>query len=88
MEKYQPAMALREYMLEGNSVSLLEAILLFGVQNPNAEFTRMKRDGFLVKAGKVPMVKIIRRLNEFTTCVPPAQLPAKEIVLTEYWISK
>ena len=36
MAKFRPSVALREHMLEGHPVSLLEAILLFGVQNPNA----------------------------------------------------
>jgi hypothetical protein len=86
--KYQPAMALREYMLEGNRVSLLEAMLLFGVQAPNAELTRMKRMGFLIKAQKAPMAKIIRRINKFTVCEVPKNLPYLEIYLTEYWVSK
>ena len=61
--KYQPAMALREHMLEGNRVSVLEAMLLFGVQNPNAEITRLKKDGFLVKSQRASMAKIILRIN-------------------------
>lgn len=75
-------------MLAGNPVSLLEAILLFGVQNPNAEFTRMKKGGFLVKSRRVPMAKIIKRINEYTICKVPSDLPYLEINLTEYWISR
>lgn len=85
---FQPALALREHMLNGNRVSLLEAILLFGVQNPNAELTRLKKDGFLVKSERVSMAKIIRRLNEYTTCSTPNNLPYKEIQMSEYWISR
>ncbi|MFZ4380925.1 MAG: helix-turn-helix domain-containing protein [Sandarakinorhabdus sp.] len=79
---------MREYLLEGNRVSLLEAMLLFGVQNPNAEFTRLKKDGFVVKSGRVSMAKIIRRLNEVAVCQPPPALPYKEIFMTEYWIGR
>ena len=86
--KYQGAMALREHMLGGHRVSLLEAILLFGVQNPNAEFTRMKRDGFLIKSERASMAKIIRRTNEYTICKVPKDLPYKEIYMTEYWVSR
>ena len=86
--KFQPASALREHMLEGHRVSLLEAILLFGVQGPNAELGRMKKDGFLIKSQRVPMAKIIRRINEFTVCKVPENLPYREIKLTEYWVSK
>ncbi len=87
-EGYKPAMALREHMLEGHHVSLLDAMLLFGVQNPNAELNRMKEDGFLIKSQKVPMARIIRRLNEYTICKVPENLPYREIQMTEYWISR
>lgn len=81
-------MALREHLLEGHKVTLLEAMLIFGVQNPNAELARMKRDGFLVKSQKASMAKVLRRINESTVCKAPAGLPVAEIQLTEYWISK
>lgn len=81
-------MALREHILEGNRVSLLEAMLLFGVQNPNAELTRLRKMGFLVKSQKVPMAKIIRRINEYTVFKVPKNLPYTEIHFTEYWVSK
>ena len=86
--KYQPAMAFREHMLEGHHISPLEAMLLFGVLAPNAELTRMKKNGFLIKSQRVSMAKIIRRINEFTPCKPPDNLPYKEIQMTEYWVSK
>lgn len=85
---FQPALALREHMLGGNKVSLLEAIMLFGVQNPNAELARLKKDGFLIKSERVSMAKVIRRINEFAKCHPPENLPYKEIFLREYWISR
>lgn len=88
MTKFQPAMALREHMLEGHRVSILEAILVFGVQSLNAELARLKKDGFLVKSEKVSMAKVLRRANELASCSPPKNLPFKEIVVTEYWISR
>lgn len=81
-------MALREHMLEGHKVSLLEAILIFGVQAPNAEFARMKKAGFLIKSQRTSMAKIIRRINEYTVCKVPKGLPYAEIHMTEYWVSK
>ena len=87
-QKYQAAMALREHMLAGHRVSLLEAILLFGVQAPNAEFARMKKDGFLIKSQRASMAKILRRINESTVCKTPQGLPYTEIHMTEYWVSK
>lgn len=81
-------MALREHMLNGHKISLLEAMLLFGVQNPNAELTRMRKDGFLVKSQRVPFAKIIRRINEHAVCKLPEGIPYAEIAFTEYWISR
>ena len=86
--KFEPALALREHMLEGNPVTLLEAILLFGVQGPNAEFARMKKDGLFVKNRRIPMAKALRRINDFAVCKPPENLPSHEIFLTEYFVSK
>ena len=88
MPKFQPSLALREHMLEGNRVSLLEALLVFGVQNLNAELARLKKDGFLIKSDSVSMAKVIRRANEFAVCQPPSALPFREIAMTEYWISR
>lgn len=75
-------------MLEGHRVSLLEAVLVFGVQNLNAELTRLRKDGFLIKSERVSMAKVVRRTNELALCKPPENLPFKEIVMTEYWISR
>ena len=84
--KYQPVSALREHMLEGNHVSILEAILLFGVQSPNVTFTQFKKEGFRIESQKVSMAKILRRTNQFAICKPPENLPYKEIFVSEYWI--
>jgi len=88
MATFQPSVALREHMLEGHRVSLLEAILIFGVQSLNAELARLKKDGFLIRSEKVSMAKVLRRTNEYASCRPPDNLPFKEIVMTEYWISR
>jgi hypothetical protein len=88
MPKFQASLALREHMLEGHRVSLLEAILVFGVQSLNAELARLKKDGFFIKDEKVSMAKVLRRANEYAVCRPPDNLPFKEIVMTEYWISR
>ncbi|TPG13067.1 hypothetical protein EAH84_06530 [Sphingomonas oligophenolica] len=88
MSRFQPSVALREHMLEGHRVSLLEALLVFGVQNLNAELARLKKDGFLIKSEVVSMAKVVRRANSFASCQPPSALPFREIAMTEYWISR
>ena len=52
--------AMRSHMLGGEPISVLEAVLLFGVQNPNAEMTRMKKDGYLIGRQKVRMAKFCK----------------------------
>ena len=86
MPNYRSSDAMREHMLDGNLLSMLEAAILFGVGNPNAEITRMKKAGFSIKSRRVPMTKILMRTNKFAQCKPPNDLPHKEILMTEYWI--
>ncbi|MGC6496318.1 MAG: hypothetical protein ACON4I_00225 [Candidatus Puniceispirillaceae bacterium] len=86
--KYRPADALKEHMLSGNKISLIEAMLLFGVQNPNADLARLKKLGFIINSESVPMIKVITRLNRYMICVPPSNLPQREVKMTEYWISR
>ena len=88
MPKFEPAFALKEHLLEGHRVSLLEAQLLFGVQSLNAELGRMKKDGFKIEIQSVPMAKVLRRINEYAVCKPPPQLPVREIMVSEYWVSQ
>ena len=86
---YQPHLALKEHMLEGHRVSILEASLLFGVQGFNRLITNFKRDRFLVKSERVPMAKVLRRINSFgATCQPPKGLPVRDIEVMEYWFSR
>ena len=84
---YSGAPALLAHMLEGHRVSLLEAMIMFGVQSPNAEFGRMKKAGHLIQRKRVPMAKVLRRMNQYCSVAPPAELPIREITMTEYWIS-
>ena len=88
MTKFSGKDALLTHMLEGNFISILEAMLLFGVANPSAEFTRMRKSGYFIKSRRVPFSKIIRRINTFTTCEVPKEIPHKEILMSEYWINK
>jgi len=86
MSKYSAPDALRTFLLEGNPVSVLEATLLFGVQSARYEMLRLKKEGYIVKKQRVPMIKILARLNGMAVCQPPSNLPVREILMTEYWI--
>ena len=87
-KKYGNTMALKEHMLQGNKLSRLESLLLFGVQNYTAVLSTIKQDGYILKSQKVPMAKILKRINKYTKCHPPKNLPVIEIIMTEWWISR
>ena len=86
--KYQPNLGLREHMLEGNRISVLEAFLLFGVQNFRANLSNFKKEGFIIKSDHCSMAKIIRRINNHTVCKCPKSLPIKEIKVMEWWFNQ
>ncbi len=88
MHSFSSRDALIEHMNDGNSVSLLEAMLLFGVQSPSAEFNRMRKEGYILGHRRVPMAKVMVRLNQFAKCEPPKALPQREILMSEYWVKK
>jgi hypothetical protein len=80
--------AMLEHMLEGNLISLLEAMNMFGVCNPAAVLTKLRRDGHIIHSRRVTMTKIMVRMNKFMVMKPPADLPHKECLMMEYWISR
>ena len=86
--KYGNTQALKDYMLEGKRVSRIESLILFGVQNFTAVLTTFKRDGFIIKKEKVSMAKILYRINKTVKCNSPKNLPIKQIMMNEWWISK
>ena len=85
--KYGNVMALKEHIISGNKISRIEALVLFGVQDLNRELLRMKKKGFIIKNSKVTMTKIIVRMNKFSICKPPKDLPTNEVIMNEYWVN-
>ena len=49
-------------------------MLLFGVQNLNAELARLRKSGFVVQKKRVPVAKILRRANQFCPVKAPSNL--------------
>ena len=87
-EKFNGHLALLIEMENGRRISRLESQILFGVQNLTADISQMKRDGYMIKSTKVPMARILKRMNEHGTVIPPKELPVRDILVSEYWISK
>jgi len=85
--KYGNVFALKEHMLKGERISRLESILLFGVQNFTAVLSNIKKEGYIIKKEPVAMAKVIRRINKYTSCKPPKNLPIQTVIMHEWWIS-
>ncbi|MGY4476958.1 hypothetical protein ACVILL_004372 [Bradyrhizobium sp. USDA 3364] len=47
-----------------------------------------KKQGFIVKSRKVTYAAAMVRINEHAVLKPPPNLPIRDIVFTEYWISR
>lgn len=80
--------ACREYMLAGHRITNLEASLLFGVGNPNALISRMRKEGYVIKSETCTYAAILLRVNKYVQLTAPENLPIREILFTEYWLSK
>ncbi len=86
--KHKGNVALEEYVLKGNRISILEGVLYFGVSNPYEAIRRLKTKGFIIKKSPVTMAKILTRINKQIKCEHFKNLPVSSINMHEWWISK
>ncbi len=80
--------ACREHLISGNMVTNLEASLLFGVGNLTRLISRMRLEGYVIKSRSCSYAAALTRINQYAQLTPPSNLPIREILFTEYWISK
>ncbi|MEM1189954.1 MAG: hypothetical protein AAGI72_15590 [Pseudomonadota bacterium] len=80
--------AVKEHLLDGQPITHLECIVLFGVPSLTKVISDMRRDGYVVKSKRVPFVMALRRINQYATLNPPDKLPVKQVALTEYQVSR
>lgn len=81
--------AAREHLLSGKPLTRLEALVLFGLSNlPELVYEMRKKQGFIVESRKVSYARAMVRINEYAVLKPPPNLPIRDIMFTEYWISK
>ena len=81
-------LALKEHILEGHPITSLEGMVIFGVANTHKTISDLRKQGFWIKTSRIPFVKALRRVNEVGVLQPPSNLPLKELVLTEYQLSR
>ena len=77
-----------EHLSSGKSITRLEALTLYGVQNLHAEISRLRKEGWNIKSRTIFFAASVRRVNQNATYIPPKNLPVSEIQLTDYWLSK
>ena len=80
--------AAREYLLDGNELTRLEAMVLFAVPDLTKIISDLRREGYEVKRRTLPYTAALRRVNEVASLTPPTALPISEITLTEYRVSR
>jgi hypothetical protein len=86
--KFGIALAAREHLVRGQPITRLEAIVLYGVSNLPDVVKEMRREGWVVESRLVPFATAVARVNKYALLQPPANLPVRQIQLTEYWINK
>ena len=80
--------AVKEHLILGNPITRLEAIILFGVPDLTRLVCYMREQGWVIKSKKIPFATAVKRVNDYALLRPPQNLPTREILLTEYWLSK
>lgn len=83
-----PALAAREHLFSGQPLTRLDALVLFGLSNLPELVYELRGQGFTVDTRKVPYAAAMVRINKHAVLKPPPNLPIREIMLTEYWLSK
>jgi len=81
--------AAREHLLSGKPLTRMEALVLFGLSNlPELVYEMRKKQGFVIHTRKVTYAAAMVRINEHAVLKPPGNLPIREIIFTEYWVSR
>ena len=86
--KYSAETAVKEHLLEGHSITRLEALVLFGAISLPGLIRRLRNQGFMIESRRICFAAAIKRMEGQARVEPPANLPVRDLQLTEYWISK
>ncbi|KQW85566.1 hypothetical protein ASC89_00305 [Devosia sp. Root413D1] len=82
------ALAAKEHLLSGEPLTRLEALVLFGLSNLPELVYELRGQGFVVDTRKIAYAAAMVRINKHAVLKPPPNLPIREIMLTEYRISR
>ncbi len=87
-KKYSAETAAREHLLEGQPLTRLEAMILFGVISLPGLIRRMRNDGWVIESRRINYAAAIKRMEQHARVEPPPNLPLRELQLTDYWVSQ
>lgn len=80
--------AVKEHLLSGKPLTRLEAIVLFGCSNLPEVVYELRKTVQIDATKRVPYATAMVRINEHATLKPPANLPIRDIMLTEYRLKR
>ena len=86
--RYGLATAVKEHLQSGEPITRLDALVLYGVSNLTDVISEMRKQGWVIESRPVSFAAALVRVNQHAQVVPPANLPVREIQLTEYWLNK
>ena len=69
-----------------NPLTRLEALVLFGVSNLPELVYELRKQQVKVEKRNITYAAAMVRINKHAVLKPPANLPIREITLTEYWV--
>jgi hypothetical protein len=82
------ALAAREHLASGQPLTRMEAIILYGVANLPDIVKELRRQGWIINSRPITYAAAMNRLRQYAELHPPKGLPIREIMFTEYWVSK
>lgn len=88
IERHGLALAAREHLASGEPLTRIEAMIMYGVANLPDIVKEMRRQGWIIKSKTVPYAAAMARINKVARLEPPKNLPIREILFTEYRVSK
>jgi len=86
--RYGHALAVKEHLLSGGTITRLEALVLYGLSNLTDVISELRKSGWTIESRAAPFAAAVKRVNEHAVLTPPKNLPIREIQLTEYWMNR
>ena len=80
--------AAEDHLLSGEPISRFESLALYGVPDLPKIVSDLRKKGARIEARRVPFARAIVRVNKVASFVAPENLPVREILITEYQLTR